>query len=317
MPKLPKVITIGSALVDIFIRSSHFQVSQDKGVAMLCQVYGEKLEVEGFEIHTGGGGTNTAVGFRRLGFGVATVAETGRDTLSFVIENDLRNEGVDTALLVREKKEQTGGSVILVGQDGGRTVMVHRGAAAELDIYDLSPTTLSRAHWVHLSSSGGKPTFLQTLFRLVKHHSLGLSWNPGKAELALLGTELAVEDLPVKILIVNAEEWASVEALQTQLEAQIPEIVITDGSRGGKVISEGKTHAFEARSVKSVDDTGAGDAFCVGYVGARLMEHPVEQAIKWGIADATSVVLRTGAKPGLLTRIRLEADIDSAYPTVA
>ncbi len=311
-----KIISIGSALVDIFIHSSHFQTSQEHGVAMLCQKLGEKLEVEGFEAHTGGGGTNTAVGFKRLGFDAAVLAETGRDAFAHIVESNLLQEEVDTSLLIREKKEQTGGSVILVGQDGGRTALVHRGAAAELGVYDLPRSTLSRANWIHLSSSGGRVDFLQTLFQIVKDNSIGLSWNPGRAELALLGRELIVKDLPIKTLLLNAEEWESITALHDQLQSHVPEIVITNGSQGGKVLHKGKEHAFVARSVNSVDDTGAGDAFAVGYIGARLRELPIEQAIKWGIANATSVVLRTGAKPGLLTRVRLEADVDSDFPTL-
>jgi sugar/nucleoside kinase (ribokinase family) len=312
-----KIVTIGSALVDIFIHSSHFQMSRDQGVSMLCQKYGEKLEVESFEVFTGGGGTNTAVGFRRLGFDTAVIAETGRDAFSQLVENDLRQENVDTSLLIREKKEQTGGTVILVGQDGGRTALIHRGAAAELDVRDIPHTTLSRANWLHISSTGGNPEFLKAVFRLAKDNTIGVSWNPGQAELRLLGKELVVSDLPVKTLLLNAEEWASVAGIQDKLQAVVPEIVITDGSRGGQVLAPNQPYAFDSRQVTSVDDTGAGDAFGVGYVGARLRELPIEMAVQWGVANATSVVLRTGAKPGLLTRIRLEADVSSAHPTTS
>ncbi len=305
---MTNVLSIGSALVDIFIHSSHFQLSQDEGVAMLCQRYGEKLEVDSFEVFTGGGGSNTAVGFSRLGLTASLLAEMGKDAFAQLVENDLVAEQVSDQWLVREKKEQTGGSVIMVGPDGGRTVMVHRGAASQLEVRDIPAAAIENMEWVHLSSIAGHADVLKHIFNLVKQHQIGLSWNPGKAELALIGQEVALSDISAKILILNAEEWAMVAQYQTELQAQIAEIVVTDGSQGGQLFTQGEVQAYPAETVTSVDDTGAGDAFAVGYVSGRLADKNPTEALKWGVANATSVVLQVGAKAGLLTRNRLEAE---------
>jgi ribokinase len=113
---MPDVISIGSALIDIFIHSDQFTIHQDQQNVLLCQDFGEKIEVESLTVHTGGGGSNTAVGFARMGFSTAIIAETGRDAFAQIVSSELEREQVDTSLLVREHKEQTGGSVILVSQ---------------------------------------------------------------------------------------------------------------------------------------------------------------------------------------------------------
>ena len=297
------VITIGSAVVDIFVHSSEFTLHKSEHGMQLCQTVGDKVELDQFVMHTGGGATNTAVGFQRLGLRAAVVAEMGRDTFAEAIVADLHREQVGTSLLVREKKEHTGGSVILVGTDGGRTALVHRGAAAQLDVADIPVEALAAARWLHLSSIGGYPDVLQKIFATARDTSTGVSWNPGKKELAVLAEgKLAELNLWCQILIVNKEEWASIAPIQKQLLTAVERIVITDGSRGGEVIIKGNPFSYTAQQVESVDDTGAGDAFASGFVAAHLHELPDQQAIEWGIHNAAAVVQQVGAKPGLLTR---------------
>jgi len=131
------LITIGSALIDIFIRSKQFILRPTSKGTLICQLYGEKIDVDSFLIATGGGGSNAAVGFARAGFNVATVTETGKDTLADLLLSEFHKECVATNYVAQERREETGGSVIMLGEDGGRTVMVHRGASSLLDPHDI------------------------------------------------------------------------------------------------------------------------------------------------------------------------------------
>lgn len=307
------VITIGTALVDIFIRSTQFQVEKVDESVMLCQHLGEKIEVDSFQVTTGGAASNTAVGFARLGFEVAAVAETGRDTFAKVVTEDLEREEVDTRFVIRERREQTGGSVILVGQDGGRTIMVHRGAASQLDVYDLPRQALLETGWWHLSSIAGRLPVLQHLFMLAKLHQKKVSWNPGKAELKLLAhKQLSVPEICCEVFILNKEEWQLVSELHEELKAQVPLIVVTDGARGGVVYHDNQQLEYEAHKVASVDDTGAGDAFATGFVAALLNGRDPVTAARWGVENASSVIKHVGAKPGLLTEAQLETILSTS-----
>lgn len=298
-----EVITIGSSLVDSFIKSPSFQLVKNESGTLLCQLYGEKIEVDEYSIHSGGGANNTSVGFARMGFRTGIVTEIGKDVLSEILLENLRKEFVSTNLVIREKNEVTGGSIILLGEDGGRTVMVHRGASAMIDPSDIPNDHISRAKWVHLSSISGRYETLAHLFSLLKSSKTKYSWNPGKRELALLRSgQLSVSTLSAEILFVNREEWESIEMLQDEIVANVPNIVVTDGKQGGVVYRKGEiAQPFMAQSVSSVDDTGAGDAFAVGYVSAFLKNLDSDICCKWGIANAASVVQYIGAQQGLLT----------------
>lgn len=310
-----EVVSIGAALVDIFIHSPQFQTTKVDGNVMLCQLYGDKVEVESFQVHTGGGSSNTAVGLARLGFKTAVIAELGKDSFAKLVSEDLEREEVGTEFLVRERKEQTGGSVIMVGQDGGRTVMVHRGAASQLDVHDLPREKMVGSRWWHMSSIAGRLPVLQTIFTLAKLHHVGVSWNPGKAELQLLAQgQLHPAEVACTLLFVNKEEWAVLQPVQSQLQDLIPQIIVTDGARGGQILlKKAPAISFSAPAIQSKDDTGAGDAFATGYVAAYLRKQHPTTAATWGVANAVSVVQHVGAKSGLLTQAQLETIISTGF----
>ncbi len=302
------IITIGSAIVDIFVTSSAFELQHTATGTKLCQLYGEKLDAESFELHTGGGGSNTAVAFARAGFSVAVVTETGKDVFSQLVLEDLHKEYVSTNFVVEERKEQTGGSILLVGKDGGRTALVHRGAAALLDPQDIPLRALKHSRWIHLSSIGGRSATLKMIAEAVKSHNLHLSWNPGRHELELLlSGEFVLEDRVCQVLFLNQEEWTLVAPLQDLIRRRVPEIVVTKGSAGGVVYTDTSVEgtSFPSRNIASKDDTGAGDAFAAGYLIGKLSGVSSAQAADWGVKNASSVIQYFGAKPGLLTKEKL------------
>ncbi|PIR58762.1 MAG: hypothetical protein COU69_03820 [Candidatus Pacebacteria bacterium CG10_big_fil_rev_8_21_14_0_10_56_10] len=303
-----KVASVGSALVDVFVHSSSFTVEEDNVSTLTCTAQGGKLPLDHLQIKTGGGGTNTAVGFKRLGFDATVVAELGSDDLAELVVKDLRRELVTIDQLVLEKKEQTGGAVIFVCQDGSRMVLVHRGAATQLEPRDIDTAVLGQANWAHLSSLSGQLATIEHVINCVAKHDQGMSWNPGSDDLELLaGDQLDLEVIPCQVLILNLQEWSSISSHHSRLRAVVPEIVVTDGRRGGIVYARGhQPLAYQAKSVQSSDDTGAGDAFGVGYIGAKLHGKSLLERIQWGVENAAAVVQQVGAKPGLLRRVQLE-----------
>jgi len=359
MHTAPRILTIGSALVDVFIASDQFEISHGDEEIFSTRSRGGKLTVDSFAIFSGGGGGNTAAGFAKLGFEVSCLAELGMDELAELVVSDLRKNGVKINHLIQERKEETGGSVLLVSRDGERTALVHRGAAAMLDPSDIDDQVISRQNWVHLSSLAGRTETVQTIFRACAGHRVGLSWNPGHDELIALAAETdwaeRVVDMsdsqgsvgqepmkwavtressqaresesllnhPVTILLLNEQEWQLVEPVQEALQRVVEVIVITDSVRGGRVLErklddQGRYEAtketiYEAQAVKSVDNTGAGDAFAVGFIAAWLSRgHDAALAAEWGRRNAAATVQKRGAKNGLLSLSEIADDKQSA-----
>ncbi|MBP9670468.1 carbohydrate kinase family protein [Candidatus Woesebacteria bacterium] len=306
------VISIGSAVLDIFMKSDKFKVVQSGdipgGIAM-CEVYGGKMEVEEVDIVSGGGATNTAVSFARKDLKSAVVAEMGNDPQSLLVHKDLEENQVDTRFLVQEAGETTAVSVVLIADDGGRSIMVHRGAAALLTKEDI-PLDLMDTRWIHISSLGGNIELLKLLLTWAKSKQVRVSFNPGMKEINQKEKLLPLLS-QIEILFLNRDEakelwgidyrdeglWKSMQAIPGSYVT-----VMTDGANGGKVCVNGKVSFYEGVKVKKVvDSTGAGDAFASGMVSAVLYGKTYEQAVEWGIKNATNVLMHVGAKKGLLT----------------
>jgi ribokinase len=298
------VITIGSATVDIFMKSDQFHLQPVEDGVMLCEKYGGKIDINDFRISSGGAGTNTAVGFTKMGFRTAPVVEVGKDFFAQMIWDELKREHVDTEFIVTEKGEQTAVSVVLVAEQGGRSAMTHRGASSMLEARDLPWEALLHTRWVHLSNVGGNTELLFTLFDHLRPTLVGLSWNPGQKELELIAQEkIVVEQIVCDVFAVNKDEWEVVKPVQEKLLAHIPLITVSDGKNGGDLYVRGEyqTH-FPAEDVKVVQETGAGDAFIVGFVSAHLLGRPPLECCQWGVKNATSVIQHINAKAGLLTK---------------
>lgn len=306
------VITIGAATLDIFMKSDKFRVVSSAdipgGIAM-CEVYGGKMEVEEVAIMSGGGATNCAVSFAKKDLKTAAIAEMGNDPQSLLVHKDLEEASVDTRFLIQEAGETTAVSVVLISDDGGRSIMVYRGAAAMLTKHDV-PIEDLETRWMHISSLGGNIELLETLLKFAKLKNIRVSLNPGlkeikhKEKLLKMLTE-------VEILFINRDEakqlwgidysddeiWKSKQSLPG---ADVT--IITDGARGGKVCIKGEVSFYEGVKVKKVvDTTGAGDAFASGMVAGVLYGKSYEQAVEWGIKNASNVLKYVGAKKGLLS----------------
>lgn len=306
------VVTVGSATLDVFIRSDKFNVvkSDDvRGGVAICQVYGGKMEVEDVTLTCGGGGTNTAVSFAKKDLNTACIAEMGNDPAALIVHRELEENQVDTRYLVQEPDETTAVSTILISKDGGRSIIVYRGASAMLDNKDL-PLGEFKTRWIHVSSLGGNLGLLEKILSWAKKNNVRVSLNPGSKEIE--ERDKLIKLLPmVEILFMNREEAKKLYG-KDYIEKGYPKesyvSVITDGVRGGCMfMREGKRIKYDAiKPKKSVDTTGAGDAFASGMVSGVLYGLSYEKSIEWGLKNAVSVVEYVGAKPGLLTLAQIK-----------
>ncbi|MBW7944772.1 carbohydrate kinase family protein [Patescibacteria group bacterium] len=298
------VTTIGSATVDIFMKSPDFQLQPTQEGVLLCQTYGGKIDVDEFFWQSGGAGTNTAVGFSRMGFRTAAVVEIGKDIFGQNVYDELQKEHVDTNYIVSEVNEQTAVSTVLISGQGGRSILTHRGASGMLEARDVPWDLLQNSRWVHLSNVSANTELLFQLFDHIRSSLIGLSWNPGRKELELIADgKIQPAHIPCDILMMNKEEWEILKPVQEVLIENIEQVVITDGKNGGNVyMKHHYDYQYKASEVKAVQETGAGDAFLVGYVSAHILGKDIEEACQWGVKNASSVIQNMGAKTGLLHR---------------
>ena len=310
---MKKVLCVGSAVMDILVQSSDLRVLKSHQVAggvAMCEVYGGKTEAENISLQTGGAGTNVAVGLARLGFVTASLARVGDDWMKDLIINDLKREGVETSLIQAGRGEKTGLSVILVAVDGGRSIITYRGAARRISSGQVDWEKVAGANWLQIAALGGNMELFEDLVVFSKSKNIGIGWNPGKGELR--EKEKVVKMLPkIDLLVLNRMEASLLlthpyEEMKQMAEKisgfGVKQVVITDGKKGAGTMSGGVWIFAPAFKTKSVDDTGAGDAFVAGMVAGILSGKEAAVYLKMGMANGASEVKELVAKSGLLAK---------------
>ncbi|KKP35348.1 MAG: Carbohydrate/purine kinase pfkB family protein [candidate division TM6 bacterium GW2011_GWF2_32_72] len=211
--KARKVVTIGSATKDVFVKNDeieHLEISsktEKKSYILLEE--GKKISMPNVGVYTGGGSTNTAVSFKRLGFEVSAIFKIGNDADGKFILEELEKEGINVHAGIKDGVK-TGFSFIIPSLSGDRTVFVHRGANAFLEGVDIPNDLIKNADLLYLTSlSGDSAKQLQPITQLAKQSGLDVAMNPGAGQLRT--DSQAVDQLKkslenIDILILNDDE---------------------------------------------------------------------------------------------------------------
>ncbi|MBI1908407.1 carbohydrate kinase family protein, partial [Candidatus Uhrbacteria bacterium] len=304
------VITIGAATRDVFLVSRAFMLvplPELGGNLGECVALGSKIDIDDIVLTTGGGATNAAVTFAKLGMRVATITRVGDDEPGRAVLADLETNHVDTSMVKVVKHGQTGYSTILTAQNGERTILVYRGVSADQKESDLKTKRL-KTRWLYVTSLGGNAEMLMRLVWHAKADDLAIAFNPGAGEIKLGLRALDQVIRHLSILILNLEEAQELTKLQTtnvkDLAGKLARpgltLVITDGPRGTHAFLDDTYWHCGTRSIRSVSRTGAGDAFGSAFVAARMQGRDMEDALRIGTANAESVISHFGAKAGII-----------------
>lgn len=351
-----EILTLGGATQDIFIHYEDAQTvefcNQHEKKSFLLLQEGAKIEINKIRYSTGGGATNSAVSFKRLGFTVSAFFKIGTDSQGITIVQALKKEGISVADCVIDQHVETGISYIIPSFRGDRTVLAFRGANTHIKQQEVPFDSFKKYSYLYITSlSGDSSHLLLPITQEAKRVGAQVANNPGISQLTS-GAETLCQSLPfIDILILNRDEARQFMVSLLQKDKTLHEsltqikhvaltkapsllcdlftyentcfslihffkesrgrgpktIVVTNGSEGVYVCS-GKTIYFHpSLPVKLVSTLGAGDAFGSGFIAGLALFDSVEQAVRTGIVNSSSVIMHVDAKEGLLHRDQLDS----------
>jgi len=208
---MKRILTIGGATKDIFITYAQAQMLDlclhEGRRSFLIFEDGKKVEVEALEYHTGGGATNTAVGFRRLGHEVSAFFKIGHDQEGVYVIKSLQTNQVDTSHVIVIDEIPTATSFIIPTVDGNRVVMVYRGANLTIEEDEIPDSAIKEADLVYITSlSGSSSDLLLPIVKRAQEYNKIVAVNPGTSQLTT-GTGILCKALAsIDILILNCSE---------------------------------------------------------------------------------------------------------------
>jgi ribokinase len=249
----------------------------------------------GYRALPGGKGANQACAAARDGAAVAFAGAVGADAMAEVALAGLRAAGVDLSRLATVAAP-TACAAVCVDPAGRNQIAVGSGAnllacAAQVVDADLIPGTIL------LLQMEVPPAANATLIHRAKACGARVVLN-----LAPAGP-LPMEALRALDLLVATEHEAAWLAARLGCQADAAalhralgiDVAVTLGEAGAELATTVGTLRTPAFAVRTVDTTGAGDAWCGVLVAALDRRMPLEAALRRASAAAALACTRTGA----------------------
>ncbi|MEN9413348.1 MAG: hypothetical protein RLZZ342_435 [Candidatus Parcubacteria bacterium] len=306
-------VAFGDIVIDAFIKLSDAEEIANHGVRELCVRFGEKVPFESVtEVLSVGNAPNAAVAVHKVGLTSGLVVHVGDDLNGQRCIDDLKNRGIDTALVSSDTGFKTNYHYVLqFGPE--RTILVkHELYPYTLPAFDEAPA------WFYLTSLPLETLDYQlTIAEYAQKNGVKLAFQPGTFQIKLGKEKLAAVYAATEVFFCNKEEAqtilgstaSDIKELMAGIKALGPKIVVvTDGPNGANILSdEGMWHVpMYPDPAPPVSRTGAGDATASTTIAYLQKGLPVHEALMRGMINAASVVQGVGAQTKLLTGEEIE-----------
>ena len=316
-----QLLGISNAIVDILahvddafieeigaVRGAMNLIDEDRA-HMIYEKMGPATEM------SGGSVANSVAGFANLGGDAAYIGHVRDDQLGEIFNHDMRSLGVDIRLAPATEGAPTARSYILITPDAQRTMNTYLGSCTELGVADVTEDTVASPRIIliegYVWDIAEGPQLAQKAMDIAKENdsAVALSLSDSLCVDRHRDSFLAAVRGGVKIVVADEDEAvALVEAgsFEEMLEKirEFDVLWVITRSEKGSVIVQGEDHVVQAANMvdKVIDTTGAGDAYCAGFLYGYANDWPLDECARLGTHCATHVIQQIGARlePNLL-----------------
>lgn len=302
-----KVAVFGSFVVDLMGRTPHLPVP------------GETVKGSVFKMGPGGKGFNQAVAAHKAGADIACITKLGKDTFADVATNAMKEIGMSQDHLFFHDTAETGIALILVDETTSQNeIVIVPGACGTISKEDIASieNVIKEAEYVLLQLEVN-PDANEAVIRLAERYGTRVILNT--APYQPVSDEILAKVYMVTPNEVEAEEMTGIpvndlegakKAAQVFYNKGVQKVVITLGSRGVFVSSDGREEIIPSFQVDAVDTTGAGDAFNGGLLTALSEGKDLWEAARFANGLAALSVQKLGTTPSMPTREEIDGFLE-------
>lgn len=304
MGKRPRIAVVGSANVDLTTFTDRFPKAGET-------IFGQK-----FDLGFGGKGANQAVAARLSGAEVFMVARVGSDLFGPAMIENFRAQGIDPTYVKQVEGLSSGVAPIFVEPSGQNRILVVKGANDALKPADVDAAAemLKTVDCIVLQFEIPVETVYYTI-AFARKHGIRCILNPAPAHAVDMA---ALKDLDYFVPNESEAETITGSTVKNAADAKkcaeqliaggIRRVIITLGANGSLLASRDGCEHVAPFAVKSVDSTGAGDAF-IGSFAVFLGEGmPEKEAVRRANLYAGLSTTGVGTQKSFYDRARFDAE---------
>jgi ribokinase len=265
----------------------------------------EEATVLDFKESGGGSAANTIVGLARLELNTGFIGKVADDREGKLLLVEFLREGVNINGVVVAENGRSGSVMGYIDMKGDRALYVDPGVNDQLGFQDIKLDYASDTQFLHLSSFVAEKPFRAQKELITKLSGVKVCFDPGA-----LYSRKGLDNIKPIIkrsyaLIPNQMEVKHLTGLDYQQGAKKlldlgAEIVVVKLGKRGCYVTDGKeNYTIDAYKVETVDTTGAGDAFCAGFIYGLVKRKDLFECGRLGNFVASHCVSKIGARTGL------------------
>lgn len=275
---------------------------------------GAEILASDFRLTLGGSSAIFACGVAKLGLAVTFISKVGADDFGKRCLATLRQAGVSTRRISREKDLNTGVTISLSTRKD-RALVTYLGAIAALGPEDVRKSAFRDSKHLHMSSyflQAGLQSSFSQIFRDARKLGLTTSFDPNSDPTQVWDDGIREVFDCTDLLFLNQTEALQVTRARTvkaalkALGQKVPCVIIKLGAQGATAIKNGENSSAPGFSVDPIDTTGAGDSFAAGFVVSYLRGDSIVDCLDAGNACGALSTLQAGGTAGQPTRQALK-----------
>jgi len=258
-----------------------------------------------FKEALGGSAANTAVGLARLGLKTGFIGKISDNREGKLLLNDFKRQNVDVDGIIVSKEGRSGIAMGYVNTKGDRALYIDPGVNDSLELKEIDLKYAGNTAFLHLTSFIGEKPFKAQKELVKKLHDVRMSFDPGElyARKGLAVLKLMIERsfvmLPSEneLKLLTGKKYD--EGSKILIKKGVSIVAVKLGERGCYVTNGKESYLVEPYKVKVVDTTGAGDAFCAGFLYGLIKNKDLYECGRFGNFVASRSIEKVGAREGL------------------
>ena len=258
-----------------------------------------------FKEALGGSAANTAVGLARLGLKTAFIGKISDNREGKLLLNDFKRQNVDVDGIIVSKEGICGIVMGYVDTKGDRALYVDPGVNDSLELKEIDLKYAGNTAFLHLTSFVGENPFKAQKELVRRLRDVRISFDPGGlyARKGLAVLKIMIERsfvmLPSEneLKLLTGKKYA--EGSKILIKKGVSIVAVKLGERGCYVTNGKESYLVEPYKVKVVDTTGAGDAFCAGFLYGLIKNKDLYECGRFGNFVASRCIEKVGAREGL------------------
>jgi ribokinase len=268
-----------------------------------------KEEEEGavldFKESAGGSAANTVVGLSRLELKTGFIGKVAADREGNFLLDGFRKEGVNVNGITVSEKGRSGTVMGYIDPKGDRALYVDPGVNDQIDFNDINLDYVSNTKFLHLSSFVGEKPFKAQKLLIEQLSSVKISFDPGAiyarkglaAMKPMIRRSYVMFPNKIEVKLLTGQDYR--EGAETFIKLGADLVAVKLGKRGCYVTDGKESHLIEPYNVEAVDTTGAGDAFCAGFLYGLIKQKDLYECGRLGNFVASRCISKMGARTGL------------------